>query len=65
MRKWIVLVCVFALCAAATVAAQEPESSGSGSGLAFVALPVVMVGAIITYGFVVWFLQILFFGPPS
>ncbi len=33
--------------------------------LAFVALPATMIGAIITYGFVVWFLQILVFGPPS
>jgi periplasmic nitrate reductase NapE len=33
--------------------------------LAFVGLPVTMVMAIATYGFVVWFLQILFFGPPS
>ncbi len=33
--------------------------------LAFVGLPVVMVGSIIVYGFVVWFLQIMFFGPPS
>ncbi len=33
--------------------------------LAFVLLPVVMVGAIAAYGFIVWFLQIWFFGPPS
>ena len=33
--------------------------------LAFVGLPVVMVGAIAAYGFVVWFLQLAFFGPPS
>ena len=33
--------------------------------LAFVGLPVVMVGSIIVYGFIVWFLQIMFFGPPS
>ncbi len=33
--------------------------------LAFVGLPVVMVGAIVVYGFVVWFSQILFFGPPT
>jgi|APTNR8051073442_1049403.scaffolds.fasta_scaffold12438_3 nitrate reductase NapE len=33
--------------------------------LAFVGLPVTMVLAIASYGFVVWFLQILFFGPPS
>ena len=28
-------------------------------------LPVVMVGAIAAYGFIVWFLQLAFFGPPS
>lgn len=33
--------------------------------LAFVGLPVVMVGSIVVYGFIVWFLQIMFFGPPS
>jgi len=33
--------------------------------LAFIGLPVTMVAAIAAYGFVVWFLQILFFGPPS
>lgn len=33
--------------------------------LAFVGLPLVMTLAIAAYGFAVWFLQILFFGPPS
>ena len=33
--------------------------------LAFIGLPITMVLAIVAYGFVVWFLQILFFGPPS
>lgn len=33
--------------------------------LAFVGLPVTMVALIAAYGFIVWFLQILFFGPPS
>ncbi|WEN42851.1 hypothetical protein CKCBHOJB_02451 [Thauera sp. GDN1] len=33
--------------------------------LAFVGLPVTMTLAIAAYGFIVWFLQILFFGPPS
>ncbi len=33
--------------------------------LACVGLPVTMVLAICAYGFVVWFLQLLFFGPPS
>lgn len=33
--------------------------------LGFVGLPVAMTLAIAAYGFVVWFLQILFFGPPS
>ena len=33
--------------------------------LAFVVLPTVMFGAIAIYGFAVWGLQILVFGPPS
>ncbi|TKB24617.1 hypothetical protein FCL47_17440 [Desulfopila sp. IMCC35006] len=33
--------------------------------LAFIVLPTVMVGAIAIYGFAVWGLQILVFGPPS
>ena len=33
--------------------------------LAFVGLPLTMVALIAVYGFIVWFLQILFFGPPS
>ena len=33
--------------------------------LAFIGLPITMTLAIAAYGFVVWFLQILFFGPPS
>ena len=33
--------------------------------LAFVGLPFTMVALIAVYGFIVWFLQILFFGPPS
>ena len=33
--------------------------------LAFVGLPLTMMALIAAYGFVVWFLQILFFGPPS
>ena len=33
--------------------------------LAFVGLPITMTLAIAAYGFVVWLLQILFFGPPS
>lgn len=33
--------------------------------LAFVGLPITMTLAIAAYGFLVWFLQILFFGPPS
>lgn len=33
--------------------------------LAFIGLPVTMTLSIAAYGFVVWFLQILFFGPPS
>jgi nitrate reductase NapE len=33
--------------------------------LAFVGLPVLMVGSIAAYGFAVWFLQIMVFGPPT
>ena len=33
--------------------------------LAFVGLPITMTLAIAASGFVVWFLQILFFGPPT
>ncbi|MBP6115958.1 MAG: hypothetical protein KBC57_03655 [Neisseriaceae bacterium] len=33
--------------------------------LALVGLPIVMVLSLCAYGFVVWFSQILFFGPPS
>ena len=33
--------------------------------LAGIGLPLAMVLGIAAYGFVVWFLQILFFGPPS
>lgn len=33
--------------------------------LAFVGLPVLMVGSIVVYGFVVWFLQIMVLGPPT
>ncbi|MBP6562097.1 MAG: hypothetical protein KA214_01335 [Neisseriaceae bacterium] len=33
--------------------------------LAFVGLPVVMLLSLCAYGFVVWFAQMMFFGPPS
>lgn len=33
--------------------------------LAFVGLPIAMTLAIAAYGLIVWFLQILVFGPPS
>lgn len=33
--------------------------------LAFVVLPLLLFGAVIVYGFAVWFLQILFWGPPT
>lgn len=33
--------------------------------LAVVVLPALMLAGIAAYGFVVWFLQILFFGPPG
>lgn len=53
--------------------AAPSAAEGAGRGnewrrfllLAFVGLPVTMTLAIAAYGFVVWFLQILFFGPPS
>lgn len=34
-------------------------------GLAVFILPIAMFGVIAAYGFVVWFLQILVFGPPT
>ncbi len=33
--------------------------------LALIGLPIVTLGLICAYGFVVWFGQILFWGPPS
>ncbi|MEZ5907028.1 MAG: periplasmic nitrate reductase, NapE protein [Geminicoccaceae bacterium] len=33
--------------------------------LAFVVLPALLFGAVAAYGFVVWFLQILYLGPPT
>lgn len=33
--------------------------------LAAVILPALMLAGIATYGFIVWFLQIWFFGPPG
>ncbi|MCZ7676192.1 MAG: nitrate reductase [Roseovarius sp.] len=33
--------------------------------LAIVVLPIVMLGAIAAYGFIVWFMQIWFWGPPT
>jgi nitrate reductase NapE len=33
--------------------------------LAFVGLPVTMGALMVVYGFLVWFSQILFFGPPA
>ncbi|TNF20661.1 MAG: nitrate reductase [Rhodobacteraceae bacterium] len=38
---------------------------GSFLLLACVILPVVMFGAIAAYGFFIWFMQILFWGPPT
>ena len=33
--------------------------------VAGIIMPGLMVGSLIVYGFVVWFMQIFFFGPPS
>ena len=33
--------------------------------VAGVILPALLVGSLIAYGFIVWFMQIFFFGPPS
>lgn len=33
--------------------------------LAFIGLPILMTTVIAGYGFIVWFMQIFFFGPPS
>lgn len=33
--------------------------------LAFVGLPITMGVALVLYGFLVWFSQLLFFGPPA
>ena len=33
--------------------------------LAFVGLPFVTVLAVCAYGFIIWFMQILFWGPPN
>jgi nitrate reductase NapE len=33
--------------------------------LAFVGLPITMGTALVLYGFLVWFSQLLFFGPPA
>lgn len=52
---------------------SKPKHSSSGGGaewtkflsLAFVACPVVAFLMICIYGFVVWFGQILFWGPPA
>jgi nitrate reductase NapE len=47
------------------VAAGRRNDWASFLLLAFVGLPVLMVGAIVVYGFVVWFLQIMVLGPPT
>ena len=47
---------------------DRPERKGEWPSfllLAFVGLPITMTLLIAAYGFVVWFLQILVFGPPS
>ncbi len=52
--------------------AGQPLRDGEGKGewssfllLAFVGLPIAMGMLLAAYGFVVWFLQIMVFGPPS
>ena len=47
---------------------ETPISKSDWRVFAFVAgiiMPSLMVGSLIVYGFVVWFMQIFFFGPPS
>ncbi len=33
--------------------------------LGFVGLPIAILLAVCAYGFIIWFMQILFWGPPS
>lgn len=49
---------------------SKNQASGSAEwakflSLAFVILPILALLAICVYGFVVWFGQILFWGPPT
>ncbi len=47
---------------------ETPICQSEWGFFAFVAgviLPGLLVGSLIVYGFVVWFMQIFFFGPPS
>ena len=50
------------------VCAETPVCQSEWRFFAFVAgvvLPALLVGSLIAYGFVVWFMQIFFFGPPA
>lgn len=54
----------------ATHASSEPAPSAAAEWrrcllLAFVGLPVVALLAVCAYGFIIWFMQILFWGPPQ
>lgn len=49
--------------------AYEPPLSAAAEWcrallLAFVGLPIVTLLAVCAYGFIIWFMQILFWGPP-
>ena len=50
--------------------ATEPELSTAAEWrrallLAFIGLPIVTLLAVCAYGFFIWFMQILFWGPPQ
>lgn len=50
--------------------ASEPRLSAAAEWrrallLAFVGLPIVTLLAVCAYGFIIWFMQILFWGPPQ
>lgn len=52
-----------------TNASEAPLSKGAewrrALLLAFVGLPFVTLLAVCAYGFIIWFMQILFWGPPN
>lgn len=52
------------------LSAAEPPPSAAQEWrrallLAFVGLPVVALLSVCAYGFIIWFMQILFWGPPQ